>query len=139
MFCLRQNNCRIYCKWGALQTSSLNKNLTCGTTHSYNSWFSKRSKWTNKSFLTSGHVHCDYRFKAWMTCVFFIVNLIKVTYLTIYQFEHLVKLNKKWPPLSKWPMAELINSKTFNQVGQSKMTSLIKMDNGVLIKWDILC
>ncbi len=36
-------------------------------------------------------------------------------------------------------MAELINSKTFNQVGQSKMTSLIKMDNGVLIKWDILC
>jgi hypothetical protein len=29
-----------------------------------------------------------------MTCVFLLVNLIKVTYLT-YQFEHLVKLNKK--------------------------------------------
>jgi hypothetical protein len=28
---------------------------------------------------------------------------------------------------------------TSNQVGQSKTTSLVKMDNGVLIKWDILC
>ncbi len=28
---------------------------------------------------------------------------------------------------------------TFNQVGQNKMTSSIKMDNGVLIKWDVLC
>jgi hypothetical protein len=28
---------------------------------------------------------------------------------------------------------------TFNQVGQNKMTSLVKMDNGVSVKWDILC
>jgi hypothetical protein len=27
----------------------------------------------------------------------------------------------------------------FNQIEQSKMTSLVKMDNGVLVKWDILC
>jgi hypothetical protein len=28
---------------------------------------------------------------------------------------------------------------TSNQVGQNKMTYLIKIDNGVLVKWDILC
>ncbi len=28
---------------------------------------------------------------------------------------------------------------TFSQVGQNKMTSLVKMDDGVLVKWDILC
>jgi len=28
---------------------------------------------------------------------------------------------------------------TYNQVGQNNMTSLVKMDNGVLIKWNILC
>jgi hypothetical protein len=28
---------------------------------------------------------------------------------------------------------------TSNQVEQIKMTSLIKMENGVLVKWDILC
>jgi hypothetical protein len=27
----------------------------------------------------------------------------------------------------------------FSQVGQNKMTSLIKVDNGVLVKWNNLC
>jgi hypothetical protein len=37
-----------------------------------------------------------------MTCVFFLlVNLIKVTYLIIYQIEHLVKLDKKMTTLVK--------------------------------------
>jgi hypothetical protein len=32
---------------------------------------------------------------------FLLVNLIKITYLTIYQIEHLVKLDKKMTTLSK--------------------------------------
>jgi hypothetical protein len=27
----------------------------------------------------------------------------------------------------------------FSQIAQNKMTFLVKMDNGVLVKWDILC
>jgi hypothetical protein len=61
-----------------------------------------------------------------------------MTYLTIYQIEHLIKLNKKITILIK--MANEFQSiKTFGQVEQSKTTSLIKMDNSVLIKWVILC
>ncbi len=28
---------------------------------------------------------------------------------------------------------------TFGQVEQSKMTFLVKMNNGIIVKWDILC
>jgi hypothetical protein len=46
-----------------------------------------------------------------MIHVFFIlVNLIKMTYLTIYQIEYLVKLNKKLTTLVK-----MVNG--FNQMG----------------------
>jgi hypothetical protein len=31
------------------------------------------------------------------------------------------------------------STETFNQVGQSKMTFFVKMDNYVMIKLDILC
>jgi hypothetical protein len=51
--------------------------------------------------------------------------------------EDLVKLNKK---LTTFKMTNGFYSiGTSNQVGQNKMTYLIKIDNGVLVKWDILC
>jgi hypothetical protein len=74
----------------------------------------------------------------WQMCKFWLGDLIQMTYLTIYQIEHLVKLNKKFTILIK--MANEFQSiGTFGQVEQSKMTSLIKMDNIVLIKLVILC
>jgi hypothetical protein len=38
---------------------------------------------------------------AWMTCVFLLVNLTKITYLTIGQIKCLVKLDKKMITLVK--------------------------------------
>jgi hypothetical protein len=67
-----------------------------------------------------------------------LVNLTKVTYLLICQIEHLIKLNKKNDHIGQNDQWLLINW-DISQVGQSKMTSLIKMDNDVLVKWDILC
>jgi len=70
-------------------------------------------------------------------CIFWLVNLIKVTYLTIYQIEYPIKLDKKWQTLSKWTMV-LVNwniwsswtkqNDIFNQDGQlysSKMGHLM--------------
>ncbi len=42
--------------------------------------------------------------------VFWLVNLTRMTSLTIYQIELLIKLNKKWSLWLKWPMG-------FNQIG----------------------
>ncbi len=47
-----------------------NLNVSLGV-HYYNSWIWKRSKFSNKSFFISGHVHFDYNLEAWMKCVFF--------------------------------------------------------------------
>jgi hypothetical protein len=65
-----------------------------GKIHYYNSWFFKRFKLINKSLLTSGHVHFNYRPKAWMNVYFLLVNLTKVAYLTICQIEYIIKLYK---------------------------------------------
>ncbi len=78
--------------------------------HYHNSWFFEKSKLTNKSFFTNGHVHFDYKPKAWMTCVFFFGKL---------------DLNDLFDYMSNW---------TSSQIGQSKMTSLVNMDNGFLVK-----
>jgi len=61
-----------------------------------------------------------------------------MTYLTMYQIVHLINLNKKITTLIKMAN-EFQLIRTFGQVEQSKTTSLIKMDNSVLIKWVILC
>jgi hypothetical protein len=50
-----------------------------------------------------------------------------MTYLTIYQIEHLVKLNKKLPTLVKM-MNGLKSSEISNQIGQNKMTFYQPMD-----------
>ncbi len=92
--------------------------------HYYNSWFSKRSKLT-RSMGLEWHVY------------FLLINLTKVIYLTICQIEHLVKLNKKMTTLVKITNGFLSTS-IFGQVEQKKKKILIKMDNGVLVKWDIL-
>jgi hypothetical protein len=66
----------------------------------------------------------------WHMCKFWLGNLIQMTYLTIYQIEHLVKLKKKITILIKMANEfQLVG--TFGQVEQSKTTSLIKMDNNV--------
>jgi hypothetical protein len=54
------------------------------------------------------------------------------------QIEHLVKLDKKMTTSIKMTNGFQL-TRTSSQIGQSKMTSLVKMDNGVLVKWDILC
>jgi len=51
----------------------------------------------------------------WMTCVC-LISKLDISDLFTY--------------MSNW---------TSGQVGQSKMTSLVKMDNDVIVKWDILC
>jgi hypothetical protein len=61
-----------------------------------------------------------------------------MTYLTIYQIEHLVKLNKKITIVIKMAN-EFQLIRTFGQVVQIKTTSLIKLDNSVLIECVILC
>lgn len=61
-----------------------------------------------------------------------------MTYLTMYQIVHLINLNKKITTLIKMAN-EFQLIRTFGKVEQSKTTSLIKMDNSVLIKWVILC
>jgi hypothetical protein len=65
--------------------------------------------------LTSGYVHFEHKPGAWMPYVFF---TSKLDYNDLFDY------------MSNW---------TSSQVGQNKMTSLVKMDNGVLVKWDILC
>jgi hypothetical protein len=63
-----------------------------------------------------------------MICVFFkLVNLIKMTYLTIYQIDHFGQ-NGQWV-LAKW---------SFNQIGQNKMLCMIKINNDFLVKLNIL-
>jgi hypothetical protein len=66
--------------------------------HYYNSWFFKSSKLIalfililNMSILVSLNDKC----------IFKLMNLIRMTYLTIYQIEHLLKLNKKLTILVK--------------------------------------
>jgi hypothetical protein len=65
-------------------------------------------------------------------CIFWLVNLIKMTYLIIYQIEHLIKL-KQFDQLNQ------NGYMGFNQVKQRKMACLVKMTNGFFMKLDILC
>jgi len=73
-----------------------------------------------------------------MMCIFLLMNLIKMTYLTIYQIEYLVNLDKKNDRLGQNGQSFLVIG-IFNQVGQNTMASLVKMDNGVLVKYENLC
>jgi hypothetical protein len=60
-----------------------------------------------------------------MKCVFFkLLNLIIKTYLISYQIEHPIKLNT----LVKMANGFYSNG-TFSQVGQIRMTCLLKMTN----------
>jgi hypothetical protein len=67
-------------------------------------------------------------------CIFKLLNLIRMTYLIIYQIEHPIKLNT----LVKMANGFYSNG-TFSQVGQTKMTCLLKMTNVFLVKLKILC
>ncbi len=60
-----------------------------------------------------------------------------MTYLIISQIEHLNKLGKRMTTLVKMTN-DFQSSRTSIQVGQNKMTFLVKMDNCVLVKRDIL-
>jgi len=62
-------------------------------------------------------------------CIFKLVNLIIITYLTIYQIENIIKLNKKIDNLSQNGQLVLVKW-DMTQVQQNKMTCLIKMTNG---------
>jgi hypothetical protein len=59
-------------------------------------------------------------------------------YLIICQIEYLVKLNKKLITLVKM-VNEFKSNGTFNKVGQNKMTYLVKIANGFLVKSNIWC
>jgi hypothetical protein len=50
---------------------------------------------------------------------------------TFIQIEH---NNNNLGQNDQW----LQSTMTYNQIGQSKMTFLVNMDNSVLVKWDIL-
>jgi hypothetical protein len=52
--------------------------------HYFNSWFFKRFKLINLSFFTYGNVHFDLRLGAWMTCIFWPINLTIMVYLIKY-------------------------------------------------------
>jgi hypothetical protein len=70
-------------------------------------------------------------------CIFWPINLVEKTYLTICSLEHIVKLDKNLTTLVK--MANEAKSiETFNQVGHKQMTPLIKMANVIIVKWGIL-
>jgi hypothetical protein len=62
-------------------------------------------------------------------CIFKLVNLIIITYLTIYQIENIIKLNKKNDNPSQNGQLVLVKW-DMTQVQQNKMTCLIKMTNG---------
>ncbi len=62
-------------------------------------------------------------------CIFKLVNLIIITYLTIYQIENIIKLNKKIDNPSQNGQLVLVKW-DMTQVQQNKMTCLIKMTNG---------
>jgi hypothetical protein len=66
-------------------------------------------------------------------CIFQPVNLVEITYFTIYQLGHLVKLDKKMTTLVKMTN-DIYSIRTFSQVGHKQMTPLVKMANGVLVK-----
>jgi hypothetical protein len=68
---------------------------------------------------------------AWMTCVIFVS---KLDYSGL--FDH----------MSNWTLSQvgqkndhLGQNETSSQIEQNKMTSFVKINNGVLIKWNILC
>jgi competence protein ComGC len=61
-------------------------------------------------------------------CIFKLVNLIIITYLTIYQIENIIKLNKKIDNPSQNGQLVLVKW-DMTQVQQNKMTCLIKMTN----------
>ncbi len=65
-------------------------------------------------------IHDFLSCSSWLFCSHWLMNLIKMTYLIIYQIEHLVKLNKKLTTLVKMV-------KGFSQMGH-----LIKLDK---TKW----
>jgi hypothetical protein len=65
---------------------------------------------------------------------FKLLNLDIMTYLIIYQIEHIIKLN------TFVKMANgFYSNGTFSQIGQTKMTCLLKMTNVFKIKLKILC
>ncbi len=74
----------------------------CEFIHYYNLWFLKLSKLT--IFSTFTNETSPFLLKAYdlnKICDFLLMNLIKMTYLTIYEIEHSVKLNKKLTILVK--------------------------------------
>jgi hypothetical protein len=72
-----------------------------------------------------------------MICVFLLMNLIKMIYLTIYKIEHLIMLNEKLTTLVKMANG-LQSNETFNQV-ENKMTCLVKMTNDFSVKLNNPC
>jgi hypothetical protein len=99
--------------------------------------FSKGSNWLTSLFLRVDMYILTIGLGLEWHVYFLLVNLIKLNYFIICQIEHLIKLNKKNDHLGQndqWLIIKL----DIIKLNKTKMSSLVKMDNGIIVKWDIL-
>jgi hypothetical protein len=85
------------------------------------------TKW---SFLTSKHIHFDWKLKCWMTCNFLSSDSTKMTYSTRCQIEHLIKIYFKMNIPIKMTFDLIKSDKGYLYYLSTLWVSLVKMAFG---------